>query len=89
MCNYIVSMKAQIVSIGNSQGIRIPKVLLEQSNLSGEVDLELHELGILIKKTRRPREDWEAAFKIMAENDDDDISGDETHSSFDRGNWRW
>lgn len=83
-------MKAQIVSIGNSQGIRIPKTLLEQSQLSGEVDLEIHELGILIKKTRKPREDWEQAFKLMAENDEDDVSGDlGIQSAFDKDHWRW
>jgi antitoxin MazE len=84
-------MKAQIVSIGNSQGIRIPKTLLEQSNLSGEVELELCESGIVIKKTKRPRHEWELAFKTMAENDDDDISAEELDapSDFDKGKWRW
>jgi antitoxin MazE len=84
-------MKAQIVSIGNSQGIRIPKTLLEQSNLSGEVDLELCESGILIKKTKKPRENWEEAFKTMAENDDDEISGEALgiQSAFDKDHWRW
>lgn len=84
-------MKAQIVSIGNSQGIRIPKTLLEQSQLSGEVDLELHDLGILIKKTRKPRENWEESFKSMAENDEDDVSQDGLgiQSAFDKEHWRW
>jgi len=84
-------MKAQIVSIGNSQGIRIPKTLLEQSNLSGEVELELCDSGIVIKKMKKPRQHWEDAFKAMAENDDDDISGEDmgAQSAFDKGNWRW
>jgi antitoxin MazE len=84
-------MKAQIVSIGNSQGIRIPKTLLEQSNLSGEVDLELCDSGIIIKKTKNPRENWEEAFKAMAENDDDEISSDGLgiKSAFDKDHWRW
>lgn len=84
-------MKAQIVSIGNSQGIRIPKTLLEQSDLSGEVDLELCDSGILIKKTKTPRQDWEEAFKTMADNDDDEISGDglNVRSGFDKESWQW
>lgn len=84
-------MKAQIVSIGNSQGIRIPKTLLEQSNLSGEVDLELCDSGIIIKKTKNPRENWEEAFKAMSENDDDEIPGDGLgiKSAFDKDHWRW
>jgi antitoxin component of MazEF toxin-antitoxin module len=34
-------VKTHIVKIGNSQGVRIPKALLEQTRLSGEVVLEL------------------------------------------------
>jgi antitoxin MazE len=33
------SVKARIVAIGNSQGIRIPKPLLEQAGLTGDVEL--------------------------------------------------
>ena len=45
-------MKAQIIQIGNSQGIRIPKVLLEDSRIKSEVDLELHPDGILIRNAQ-------------------------------------
>jgi antitoxin component of MazEF toxin-antitoxin module len=33
-------MKASIITIGNSKGIRIPKPLLEESGLSGNVELK-------------------------------------------------
>ena len=36
-------MKTRIVSIGNSQGIRIPKLLLEQTGLSGEVEIRAED----------------------------------------------
>ena len=36
-----MSVKTNIIKIGNSQGIRIPKPLLEQVGLSGEVELEV------------------------------------------------
>ena len=42
-------MKAQIIRIGNSQGIRIPKALLEESGIKGEVELVLADEGILIR----------------------------------------
>jgi antitoxin MazE len=32
-------MRARIVKIGNSQGIRIPKPILEQSGITEEVDI--------------------------------------------------
>ena len=82
-------MKAQIIKIGNSKGIRIPKPLLEESKLDGEVDLEVIDEGLLIKSTNPPRHGWEEAFKGLAENDDDEPVMDETASRFDMEHWRW
>ena len=33
-------MKASIIQIGNSQGLRIPKPILKQRGFDGEVELE-------------------------------------------------
>lgn len=33
-------MKTSIITIGNSKGVRIPKPLLEESGLTGEVELK-------------------------------------------------
>ncbi|HQZ98248.1 MAG TPA: AbrB/MazE/SpoVT family DNA-binding domain-containing protein [Pyrinomonadaceae bacterium] len=82
-------MKAQIIQIGNSQGIRIPKALLEESRIVGEVDLELHPDGILIRNAQKPRAGWEDAFKLMAENDDDELASDASTSGFDKKEWQW
>jgi antitoxin MazE len=81
-------MKSSIIQIGNSQGIRIPKVLLEESRISGDVDLELHPDGILIRNAQRPRDGWEDAFKSMAENDEDELAS-APESSFDKKEWQW
>lgn len=81
-------MRAQIVRIGNSQGIRIPKVLLEESGISGEVEVELAGNGILIKPLARPRAGWDEAFAAFAEVDDDQALS-ETSSSFDQRGWQW
>lgn len=82
-------MKCQIIQIGNSQGIRIPKILLEESGISGEVDLELHADGILIRNIQRPRAGWDEAFKAMAENDDSELTGDAVGTAFDKKDWQW
>jgi antitoxin MazE len=37
----VAVIKSRIVKIGNSQGIRIPKLLLEQTSLEDEVELVL------------------------------------------------
>ncbi len=82
-------MKANIVAIGNSQGIRIPKILLDQSGLSGEVDLEVCDQGIMIRKSTRLRENWDEAFQQMAQNNDDDMLIEGSSPKTLRENWRW
>lgn len=82
-------MKTNIVAIGNSQGVRIPKILLEQSGLSGEVELEVLEDGILIKRSKRARQGWAEAFRQMAENNDDELLVNSEPSPATRESWRW
>ncbi len=82
-------MKCQIIQIGNSQGIRIPKVLLEDSGIGGEVDLELHPDGILIRNAQKPRSGWNDAFKAMAENEDDELIDGQSSTAFEKRGWQW
>ncbi len=82
-------MKTQIIQIGNSQGIRIPKVLLEESRITGDVDLELHADGILIRNSQQPRDGWDDAFKSMAENEDDELVGGSSSTEFEKKEWQW
>ena len=84
-------MKARIVRIGNSQGIRIPKPLLEQSGLGDQVELEVQPGQIIIRRARRPREGWTQAFEAMAAEGDDellDVQG-AGGSEWDREEWEW
>lgn len=84
-------MKAQIVRIGNSQGVRIPKILLNESNLEKDVELEVCDEGILIRPARNPRQNWDAAFRQMAEDGADEQVLDDSaaRSSFEKEEWRW
>lgn len=84
-------MRASIVRIGNSQGIRIPKVVLEQTHLHGEVELEVKDKKIIISPVKKPRQDWDRQFKLMAERDDDKLLDSEVVSltSFDEEEWEW
>ena len=82
-------MKTQIIQIGNSQGIRIPKMLLEDSGIKGVVDLELHPDGILIRNAEKPRAGWDEAFRQMAENDDDERALAEAPTNFQKKGWQW
>jgi antitoxin MazE len=84
-------MKTRIVKIGNSQGIRIPKLLLERSNLAEEVELEAEDDRIIIRSTRHPRQDWEAAFRSMAERGDDALLDYNllAQTQWDEDEWQW
>jgi antitoxin MazE len=49
-----MAVKTRIIRIGNSRGVRIPKVLLDQSGISGEVELEVVQNGIVIHAVSHP-----------------------------------
>ncbi len=84
-------MRTRIVKIGNSQGVRIPKALLEESGLSGDVDINVHDGTIVIAAAGRPRASWDEAFRQMAASGDDELlDGDvATSNTFDEGSWTW
>ena len=84
-------MKTNIVTIGNSQGIRIPKILLEQSKLSGEVELEVKGESIIILPAKKPRANWDEEFKkaLAGDGDDEDSFGTDVRNKFDEEEWEW
>jgi antitoxin MazE len=65
------AVKTRIVPIGNSRGIRIPKVLLERTGLAGEVEISAEDDRLVIRPGRKPRAGWAVAFQKMAERGDD------------------
>ena len=84
-------MRTRIVRIGNSQGVRIPKALLEESGLSGEVDISVRDGTIVIAAANQPRQGWDEAFSRMALRGDDELlDGDvATSAAFDEESWEW
>ena len=84
-------MRARIIKIGNSQGLRIPKPLLEQTGIKDDVEIELDKNQIIIRPVQNPREGWGSDFKKMAaEGDDAPIINDEDIShSWDEEEWQW
>ena len=81
-------MKTQIIQIGNSQGIRIPKALLVESGIKGEVELELTKDGILIRNAGKPRSNWDAVFSSLDEADDDLPLDNSSSDRFEK-EWQW
>ncbi len=48
-------MITSIISIGNSKGIRIPKILLEESGLSDDIELKVNKGEIRIISARKQK----------------------------------
>jgi len=84
-----MTTRARIVSIGNSQGVRIPRAVLAVSGLSGDVELEAEEGRVVIRPARHPRAGWEAAAADLHAHGDDALLDPETPTAWDETEWTW
>ena len=90
--NYNVIMRAKLVSIGNSKGIRLPRAIIDQCGLTDEIELVVQNGGLFIKRLANCREGWDAAFERMHENGDDQLLDEadaHAETSRDRTEWKW
>jgi len=83
------SVKVNIVQIGNSRGIRIPKTLLEQCRLEGELELVPDGDQLILRSCARPRRKWDQAFRAMAKRGDDGLLDADTKNDYDDSEWEW
>lgn len=83
------AVKARVVRIGNSRGIRIPKVWLDQLNIGEEVELSVQKNGLTIRPARRPREGWAEAFRQMAAHGDDRLLDQPAPTRWQVEEWEW
>ena len=81
-------MKATLISIGNSRGVRIPKPFIEQCGLSETVEMDVRDSMILIRSPRQPRSGWEEAFGQMARLGDDKLL-ETSPTRWDAEDWDW
>jgi antitoxin MazE len=84
-------MKTNLVRIGNSRGIRIPKTLLEQCRLTDTVELEVQQDQLVVRSVAQPRRGWEAAFRRMKQEGDDTLL-DQEHlpaTEWEKTEWEW
>ncbi len=81
--------KTRIVRIGNSRGIRVPKVLLELTQLPEEVELQAEPGRLVVRAARGPRAGWADAAKTMHARGDDPLLDGPTSTRFDDKDWQW
>jgi antitoxin MazE len=82
-------MKASLIAIGNSRGVRIPKAFLKQTGLQGEVEMTVRGSQIVIQAAHRPRQGWAEAFERMAALRDDVLLDAPQPTSWDESDWTW
>ena len=65
-------MEADIISIGNSRGIRIPAHILKLCGIGKKVRLEVRDGQITLTPVKAVRQGWEEAFRLAASRMEED-----------------
>jgi antitoxin MazE len=82
-------MKARLIRIGNSRGLRLPKPLIEEAGLREEVEVQVRKGELVIRSPREVRAGWAEAARRMRERGEDRLLDRPTRTRFDDAEWRW
>jgi antitoxin MazE len=85
-------MKTKLIRIGNSRGVRIPKPVIEEIGLSGEIEMILKENKIILRSSEKARKGWDQAFNKMAQEKGDQLLDKEEierPGQWDKTEWTW
>ncbi len=82
-------MNGKLIRIGNSRGVRIPKVMIEEACLTENVTLRVVDTGILIEPAAAPREGWADAARDLAGSAFDEPVDPPPPVREDRSDWTW
>jgi len=84
-----MATKTRIVRIGNSRGLRLPKALIEQAELTDEVELHAEPGRLIVQAVREARVGWAEAAKRMHAAGDDRLLDEPTPTRFEEEDWKW
>jgi len=84
-----MTIKTRIVRIGNSQGIRVPRLLLDQARLPDEVELSAEPGRLTVRAARAPRDGWAEAARAMRLRGEDGLLDGPTATTFEAEEWTW
>ena len=83
-------MRIELVRIGNSRGIRIPKPLIEQCGFGDTVELRVEQNRLVITPELSPRQGWKEAFATAGSSAHDVLPLDAMPpNEFDAEEWTW
>ncbi|RZB30674.1 MAG: antitoxin MazE [Desulfobacteraceae bacterium Eth-SRB1] len=81
-----------LIRIGNSQGVRIPKAIIEQAQLEGKkLAFKINDDGLLIQPLQKPRQGWKKEFdKVLKTKEADQIDQEWIDAPLtDYKDWEW
>ena len=83
-------MRTEIIKIGNSKGLRIPKAILEHCRMKKAVNLYVEDHALIVTPCEEVRTGWEQCFRLMAQKRDDTLlDADSLEHSWDEEEWQW
>ncbi|MEM7762084.1 MAG: AbrB/MazE/SpoVT family DNA-binding domain-containing protein [Cyanobacteria bacterium P01_A01_bin.40] len=82
-------MRTKIIPIGNSQGIRIPKTIIEQCGFDNSVEMEVKDGSLVLTPIKNIREGWSESFQSMSVNGDDQLLIDDALGTVEDEDWEW
>jgi len=66
-------MDLNVIKVGNSKGLRLPKAILDEYHIGDQVHLTLKEDCIELRPKSNPRHGWKEKFKLMSNKNHDDL----------------
>ena len=82
-------MRANVIRIGNSRGLRIPRALFEQCGIRDAVERSVEGGRLVAQAAPRAREGWAEAAREMAARGEDGLLDPLTPTIFDGTEWDW
>ena len=80
-------MQIPIIKIGNSKGLRLSKSILEQYQITDQVELIMKEDHIILKPVVTPRLNWSESFESMAKSGEDTLLIDDVFTDENSDEW--
>ena len=84
-------METKLIKIGNSFGVRLPKSLIQQYELSNNIEIDPVSEGILIKSKKKARTGWQEQLALAIDNGnmpDEELLEGFTDDFTDK-EWQW
>ncbi len=80
-------MQTNLINIGNSKGVRLPKAVIEQAGLTDQLEIEVSGNAVIIRPARQTRQAWASAAEACHQAAEDQLDDwDGTIGDFD-GAW--